>query len=142
MAKFNLYMIETLYHVVEVEADNEKEVREMFNRNETDWGSAECYDATVNIDEIIEKKNKEEWEGYCGRSWLKELVSKSFQDVHIQLNLVNADEKENQALKDYDLILRANDEGTEYTSFDIFNVELQKPIATIKLDGSEAWTYE
>lgn len=72
----------------------------------------------------------------------KELVSKGFQDVHIQLNLVNADEKENQALRAYDLILRANDEGTEYTSFDIFNYELQKPIATIKLDGSEAWTYE
>lgn len=71
----------------------------------------------------------------------KELVSKGFQDVHIQLNLVNADEKENQALKDYDLILRANDEGTAYTSFDIFNVELQKPIATITMDG-EAWTYE
>jgi hypothetical protein len=63
------------------------------------------------------------------------------QDVHIQLNLVNADEKENQALKAYDLILRANDEGTAYTSFDIFNVELQKPIATITMDG-EAWTYE
>ena len=52
MPKFNLYMIETLYHVVEVEADNEKEVREMFNRNETDWDSAECYDATVDIDTI------------------------------------------------------------------------------------------
>jgi len=52
MAKFNLYMIETLYHVVEVEADNEKEVREMFNRNETDWDSVECYDATVDIDSI------------------------------------------------------------------------------------------
>lgn len=60
MPKFELRMIETLYHVVEVEADNEKEVREMFNRNETDWESAKCYDATVDIDEIIEMKNEEE----------------------------------------------------------------------------------
>lgn len=54
MPKFKLYMTETLYHVLEVDANNEKEVRTMFNDNKTDWASAECYDATVNIDNIME----------------------------------------------------------------------------------------
>lgn len=63
------------------------------------------------------------------------------EDRHIQMQFINGGERENEALRAYDLILRTNDEGTAYTSFDIFNVELQKPIATITMDG-EAWTYE
>ena len=64
-----------------------------------------------------------------------------FEDRHIQLELEQATDEENKTLRAYDLILRTNDEGTAYTSFDIFNVELQKPIATITMEG-EAWTYE
>lgn len=60
MPKFEVRMIETLYHVVEVEAENEKEVREIFNGNEIDWDSADCYDATVDIDEIIEMVSEED----------------------------------------------------------------------------------
>ena len=64
------------------------------------------------------------------------------EDRHLQMDLAHATEEENKTLRAYDLILRTNDEGTAYTSFDIFNVELQKPICTVKLDGSEVWTYE
>lgn len=64
------------------------------------------------------------------------------EDRHIQMQFINGGERENKALLDYDVVLRVNDEGTAYTSFDIFNYALQKPICTVKLDGSEAWTYE
>ena len=63
------------------------------------------------------------------------------EDKHYQMDLTHATEEENKTLRAYDLILRTNDEWSAYTSFDIFNVELQKPIATITMDG-EAWTYE
>ena len=63
------------------------------------------------------------------------------EDRHIQMQFINGGEKENKALRAYDLILRTNDEGTAYTSFDIFNVELQKSICTVTYDG-EAWTYD
>ena len=63
------------------------------------------------------------------------------EDRHIQLRLEDATDEENKTLKAYDLILRTNDGGTGYTSFDIFNVELQKSICTVTYDG-EAWTYD
>ena len=54
MNKYKLYMIETLYHIVDVDAKNEEEVRKIFNDNKIDWAAAECYDATVSIDNIME----------------------------------------------------------------------------------------
>jgi hypothetical protein len=62
------------------------------------------------------------------------------EDRHIQLRLEDATEEENKPLMPYDLILRTNDEGTAYTSFDIFNYDKQTPIATITFRG-DAWTY-
>ena len=62
------------------------------------------------------------------------------EDKHMQLELEQATDEENKHLLPFDLILRTNDEGTTYTSFDIFNNDTQTPIATITFDG-EAWTY-
>lgn len=62
------------------------------------------------------------------------------EDKHIQLELKQATDDENKHLLPFDLILRTNDEQTTYTSFDIFDNENQRPIATIRFDG-EAWTY-
>ena len=60
MPKFELRMIETLHHVVEVEAENEEELRRLYSLNEIDWASVETIDSDVEIDEIIEMKNEEE----------------------------------------------------------------------------------
>lgn len=54
MKKFKLYMIETLYHVVEIEAKNEQQVKKIFNDNKIDWASSELYDGETNIDYIEE----------------------------------------------------------------------------------------
>ena len=43
------------------------------------------------------------------------------QDKHIQFYLNG---------KDYDLILRVDDEGTEYVAFDIFDPDLQEIVCT------------
>ena len=48
------------------------------------------------------------------------------EDKHIQLT-------QDKSLYDYDLILRTNDEGSKYTSFDIFNYKKQKIIFTYEL---------
>lgn len=56
MAKFKLYMIETLHHVVEVDAKNEEEVKKIFNGNRVDWASAELYDGETEINYIEEVK--------------------------------------------------------------------------------------
>lgn len=47
------------------------------------------------------------------------------EDKHIQFTLEG---------KDYDLILRVNDEGLNYVSFDIFDYEQQEYKATGKID--------
>lgn len=62
------------------------------------------------------------------------------EDTHIQLELAQATEEENKPLLPFDLILRANEDGTAYTSFDIFNYDQEQIIATIKFNG-EAWVY-
>ena len=54
MPKFKLYMIETLYHVVDVDAKNEEEVRKIFNDNKIDWAATELYHGQVDIDNIME----------------------------------------------------------------------------------------
>lgn len=58
MAKFELRMIETLYHTVEVEAENEEELRRLYALNEIDWSSVDTYDSEVEIDEIIEMESE------------------------------------------------------------------------------------
>lgn len=52
MNKYKLYMIETLYHIVDVEAKDEEEVRKIFNDNKIDWACSEVYDAETNINYI------------------------------------------------------------------------------------------
>ena len=49
---------------------------------------------------------------------------KKMEDKHIQFFLNG---------KDYDLILRVDDEGEEYTSFDIFDYEKQETVVTEKI---------
>lgn len=48
------------------------------------------------------------------------------EDKHIQLTL-------DKSLMNYDLILRANDKGTKYIAFDIFDYDNQQIIKTIKM---------
>lgn len=59
MAKFELRMIETLYHTVEVEAENEEELRRLYALNEIDWSAVDTYDSDVEIDEIIEMESED-----------------------------------------------------------------------------------
>ena len=59
MAKFELRMIETLYHTVEVEAENEDELRRLYSLNEIDWSAVNTYDSDVEIDEIIEMESED-----------------------------------------------------------------------------------
>lgn len=35
--------------------------------------------------------------------------------------------------KDFDLVLRTNDEGTEYVAFDIFDYDKQETVCTVKI---------
>ena len=51
------------------------------------------------------------------------------EDKHIQFFLNG---------KDYDLILRVDDEGEEYTSFDIFDYEKQETVVTEKYKQERA----
>jgi hypothetical protein len=60
MAKFELRMIETLYHTLEVEAENEEELRRLYSLNELDWSAVNTYDSDVEIDEIIEMVSEED----------------------------------------------------------------------------------
>ena len=65
------------------------------------------------------------------------------EDKHIQLDLSNTLEKSiNDLLLNFDIILRANEDNTKYESFDIFDYKNQTMLATIKLDGSKAYTYK
>lgn len=59
MPKFELRMIETLYHTVEVEAENEEELRRLYSLNEIDWSAVDTYDSDVEIDEIIEMESED-----------------------------------------------------------------------------------
>lgn len=59
MPKFELRMIETLYHTVEVEAENEEELRRLYALNEIDWSAVDTYDSDVEIDEIIEMESED-----------------------------------------------------------------------------------
>ena len=59
MPKFELRMIETLYHTVEVEAENEEELRRLYSLNEIDWSAVSTYDSDVEIDEIIEMESED-----------------------------------------------------------------------------------
>jgi hypothetical protein len=60
MPKFELRMIETLYHTLEVEAENEEELRRLYSLNELDWSAVNTYDSDVEIDEIIEMVSEED----------------------------------------------------------------------------------
>nr|BAR15794.1 hypothetical protein [uncultured Mediterranean phage uvMED] len=52
------------------------------------------------------------------------------EDKHIQVNLKDDEQK---IMLDYDIILRVNDNGTKYSSFDLFDYKNQKYLFNNKL---------
>jgi len=52
------------------------------------------------------------------------------EDKHLQINLKDDEQK---IMLDYDIILRVNDNGTKYTSFDLFDYKNQKYLFNHKL---------
>jgi len=65
------------------------------------------------------------------------------EDKHCQIILKNEDEDTNKILMNFDLILRTNDNRTQYEYFDIYNYKSKEMVATgieikkwqIKQDG-------
>ena len=52
------------------------------------------------------------------------------EDKHLQINLKDDEQK---IMLDYDIILRVNDNGTKYSSFDLFDYKNQKYLSTFRI---------
>ena len=52
------------------------------------------------------------------------------EDKHLQINLKDDEQK---IMLDYDIILRANNDGTKYSSFDLFDYKNQKYLFNHKI---------
>ena len=52
------------------------------------------------------------------------------EDKHCQIILKNEDEDTNKILMDFDLILRTNDEGTQYEYFDVYDYKNNQMVAS------------
>ena len=60
------------------------------------------------------------------------------EDKHCQIILKNEDEDTNKILMDFDLILRTNDNRTQYEYFDIYNYKSKEMVATgIEIKGQK-----
>ena len=56
------------------------------------------------------------------------------EDKHLQINLKDDEQK---IMLDYDIILRVNDNGTKYSSFDLFDYKNQKYLFNYKLQSKK-----
>jgi hypothetical protein len=52
------------------------------------------------------------------------------EDKHCQIILKNEDEDTNKILMDFDLILRTNDERTQYEYFDVYDYKNNQMVAS------------
>lgn len=52
--KYMVYIAEKLLHAVVIEADNEQEIKDLFNQNKIDWAACDVVDCNINIDSIEE----------------------------------------------------------------------------------------